>query len=465
MRILMLGLSHRTADVALREKLSLEGDRALQMIVRLRERFPQAECVVLSTCNRTELYLARPSHHGPSATELQMLLGQVTSVPLETVASVAIHREQEQALRHLFHVCVGLDSMVLGEPQILGQVKRAYEWAIGQHMVGPVLHQVFQRAIATAKALRHETPIGEGRTSVGSVAVEFARRIFSDFSDKTITCIGAGEMVKLTLRHLQTLQPQKVWIINRTLARAVALAEQTGLQHPALARGGARPWEALDSLLVESDIIITCTGATQPLLTAERFRPLLKQRRGRPLLLIDIAVPRDIDPAIGSMRNTYLYNLDDLQKVVEASLSDRAETAQACQARVSSAVAACLSDLQHRDLGALVRQLREQLHTIGRVELDRTFRRLRARLGDQISEESQADAERMLQEHTHRVVNKILHLPLSQLDHHNPDAPLGFYAAALRRLFDLHEEAPPSETSSRVLPGSQAQVPAKSTAR
>lgn len=432
MRVLLVGINHRTAPVELRERFAM-GEDTRDHLSAFRQRFPLAECVFLSTCNRVEVYVARPTHEPPRADDIQRFLSERFGVPTDRVASASIHREQEQAISHLFRVCCGLDSMVLGETQVLGQVRRAYESATGFGATGPVLHKVFQQAIAAARHARAATGIDAGRVSVGSVAADLVRQVFSDFSDKSVLGIGAGEMAKVTLRHLNRLQPAHLWVVNRTARRAEELAHQFKLTHPT---GGARPWDQLDELLVGSDIVVTSTSAPEPILTPKRLKPILKRRRHRPLFVIDLAVPRDADPAIGVMNNLYIYNIDDLQSIVDQSLSQRTDQVRACEEHVTRAVSACMSEITHADLGQLIRKLRNKLHDIGEDERQRTLRKLAGR--------DDADAvSDAIDEHTHRLINKILHMPLSQLNQHNGDAPLGFYAAALRRLFDLEDESTP----------------------
>ncbi len=444
MQILMLGANHRTAPVELRERMSLTGERLDSAFDLVRSRFPHVEMVILSTCNRTELYLARPELESPSLDDLRLAFGAVCGIEAATLQDVTLHLKQEQAVTHLFRVTAGLDSMVLGEPQILGQVKRAYESANQRHAVGPVLHRVFQQAIATAKHVRTETGLAERRASVGSAAVDFARKIFSHFEDKTIVAIGAGEMAKITLEHLKLLAPAKLWIVNRSPQRAESLAQALGLNEPS--RGGPRPWSELDQLLVEADIVVTSTGATEPIITAERFKPLVRRRRSRPLFLIDIALPRDVEPAVASFNNVYLYNLDDLQQVVAQTLGEHDEKLAACESAISEAVKACVSQIQTRDIGQLIGTLRQMLHEMGKAEQQRAAAKLAAVAPEDLPER----IDQVLEEHTHRLVNKILHLPLSRLDRRNADAPLGFTAAALRYLFKLDEQgdAPTADDAS-----------------
>jgi glutamyl-tRNA reductase len=431
MRVLLIGFNHRTAPIQLRERFAMAGDTPALLDI-FRTRFPDSECVIVSTCNRFELYVARPLHGTPKTDGLRAFLCEHFGLTLDQVTSSSIHREQEQAITHLFRVCCGLDSMVLGESQVLGQVKRAYESASNCGAAGPVLHKLFQQAIATAKQARTATGIGTGRVSVGSVAVDLASRVFADFSDKTVLGIGAGEVTKLTLRHMVDLKPRHLWLVNRTAQRAEELAQKFKLAHPV---GGVRPWEQLDELLTEADIIVTSTAAPEPILTLDRLKPILKRRRFRPLFVIDLAVPRDADPAIGLMTNLYLYNIDDLQTIVAQSLGQRGDEVLACECHINQAVAACLSEITHADLGKLIRKLRTKLHDIGQDEQQRTLKKLANRDAPETVDEA-------LDEYTHRLINKILHVPLSQLNQHGSDAPLSSYAAAIRRLFDLSDDDP-----------------------
>lgn len=435
MRLLMLGFNHRTAPLVLREALAFDNEQAADAIRKLRQAYPASECTLISTCNRTEIYLARPAHDPPTVDQLRNFVAEQTGTDPDAIRSASIHREQEEAGTHLFRVASGLDSMVLGEPQVLGQVKRAYELADGCGAVGPVLHHLFQGAIAASKNVRRQTGIDQGRTSVSSVAVAFAKNIFDHFGDKTVLAIGAGEMVKAALASLRRENPKRLLLINRTHQRAIDLAQQlelTGTDH------GARAWEDMDTLLIEADIVVSCTGATEPIVTEQRFRPLLKKRRGRPLFMLDLAVPRDMDPMIGALRNVYLYNMDDLQQAVQATESDRRELVAQAETLLSGHVDRCMGEIRHRDVGRLVKQLRQRLHDIAQEEQARTIKKLAAYHDGPAAEQATAD---LLAQHNHRLVNKILHLPLSQLDRADPDASMGFYAAALRRLFDLQDQA------------------------
>ncbi|WP_432800088.1 glutamyl-tRNA reductase [Poriferisphaera sp. WC338] len=432
MRILMLGINHRTAPIDIREQLAVASTSLEADLIALKTAFPTTEFVLLSTCNRTEIYAARPTHDPPTIEQLRDHVAARKNIHTDKLTAASIHREQQPAITHLLHVAAGLDSMILGETEILGQIKRAYEFATEQQAVGPVLHKLFQQAIAAAKQIRTRTGIDTGRVSVGSIAADLAQQIFSDFTDKTILTIGAGEIAKVTLAHLKSLSPKKLYIVNRSQQRATELAESLSIP---TGQGTVQNFDQLPELLVTADIVISSTASPHPILRVDDFKAINKRRRNRPLFIIDLAVPRDIDPAIASLSNIYLYNIDDLQTVITSSLDQRSDKLQTCQAYLAEVAATCMNQINNRDLGRLIKKLRTRLNDIGELEKERSL----TKLNNLYPHADQSPAEKLLEEHTHRLINKILHLPLSQLDHGNPDAPLGFYASALRRLFDLDD--------------------------
>ncbi|MEM9915925.1 MAG: glutamyl-tRNA reductase [Planctomycetota bacterium] len=457
MRLLLLGINHRTAPVELREALAINAERLPSVLAAFRDRFGSpstlgsgaknsgggGEAVLLSTCNRTELYVARPSHAEPSIDTLRRFLAEQTGVDLDVITASSIHREQQPAVHHLFRVTAGLDAMAVGETQVIGQVRRAYDAAQQADTVGPALNRVFQSALRDVKQAHQQSGVAALQQSVSSMAVEFAGNLFESFTDKTVAGLGAGEITKATLQRMLTKSPGKTWVVNRTPAAGLALADALGLGSTPESKhaGGARPWEELDEVLVEADIILTGTAAAEPVITAARFKKLLRRRRHRPLFLIDLAVPRDVEPAVGGLPNVYLYNIDDLNAAL-ADVPRRREKIDRCEVMVREAAERCVGAAQHQDLGVLVRQLRGKLLAIGDDERARTERKMRA-----LHEAGEYEKiQGLLDEHTHRLINKVLHLPLSQLDKKKADgekAPTSFYAAALRRLFDL-EDVPSS---------------------
>lgn len=445
MRFLLLGLNHRTAPVELRESLALGPERLPEVLRHFTGQFPGVEAALLSTCNRTEFYVARPSHAAPDIQALRQFLAAQTGADLDALTAASIHREQQPAVHHLFRVTAGLDAMAVGETQVIGQVRRAYEAAKRANTAGPTLHRVFQAALREVKQAHQQSGVAGLQQSVSSMAVEFAGNLFESFTDKTVVGLGAGEVTKATLRRMLEKRPGKTWVVNRTAATGVALAAQLrlGQDVSALHFGGARPWEALDEALVEADIVLTGTASAQPVITAARFKPLLRRRRHRPLFLIDLAVPRDVEPAVGTLPNVYLYNIDDLNAAL-AEVPQRREKIDRCEAMIRDAAERCMGAAAHQDLGALVRQLRTKLLAIGEDERQRTRRKMQSlhasREYDKI--------DKLLDEHTHRLINKVLHLPLSQLDRKDGPTSAGFYAAALRKMFDLDE--PGAEDASFV---------------
>ena len=428
MSLRMVGVSHHTAPLEIRERLVFEGERLAEAARQWRRSFPGSELVLVSTCNRTEFYMACASGPCPRDAQVTAFLAEICGLSPEALAPVLVSRDHEEAVSHLFSVASGLESMVLGEPQVLGQVKRAYEQAQGHDLVGKTLHQFFQRALAVAKRVRTDTDIGAGRISVGSVGADLARQIFQRFDDKTVVGIGAGEMTKLMLRHLCALSPARMWVVNRSVERARALAATLGIPD---ARGGGRPLDDLDALLVEADIVLTATGSPQPIVTASSLRGLARRRRHRPLFLIDIALPRDVEPAVGSLRDVFLYDLDDLQQVVAQTGEHRQDHAHVARQFVAEATTTCVEQMAREDLGRVIGALRRRLHEVGRQESDRTHRKLATAPADQVPA--------LLDEQTHRLINKILHMPLSALNGRNRPPPQAL-VEAIRQLFQIDDE-------------------------
>jgi glutamyl-tRNA reductase len=436
----MVGLSYRTAGVALRERLAVSGE-ALDGVLRgWGASHPSADVVLVSTCNRTELYVARPTHEEPGVTAATAMLAELGGVAegreRAELDAALVHREQGASIEHLMRLCVGLESMVVGEPQVLGQVKRAYETAVSAGTVRGPLHGVFQSAIAAGKRARAQTGIDAGRRSVGGVAIDLIEQVFESVRGKRVACVGAGEMAKAALRRLVEAEPARVWVVNRTASRAAGLAESMGLRGE---RGGARPWGDLSEVLVEADVVVTGTGATEPVLTTELVSGLIRRRRARPMVVMDMGLPRDVEPGVGGLRNVYLYNVDDLRRVVAARDGARDESVVRCESLAAEAAARCYREMQHRDIGRVVGALRRRLGELGEDEAARTHRRL---LADGTAGLDDDRLARALAEHNHRLINKLLHVPLTQMREAGDEAPLGFYAAALRRLFGVAGDEP-----------------------
>ncbi|MGB7157074.1 MAG: glutamyl-tRNA reductase [Tepidisphaeraceae bacterium] len=425
-RLLLLGLNHSTAPLAVRERLALSSEQRLAALAALRARFEGCEVVLLSTCNRVELYAARAVHGHPRQEEMIEFLSSFQSIPAADFREHLYHKTEKDVVEHLFTVASSLDSMVVGETQILGQVREAYDAARDAGATGPVLNPLFQRAAAVGKQVMTETSIAEGRLSVASVAVDHASRIFDHFNDKTVLCIGAGKMTSIVTRGFAALKPKRLLCCNRDAAKAQKLAATFG--------GEAVPFERLDDHLVAADIVVTSTGSPVPIITRSRFETLLKQRRYRPVFLIDIALPRDVEPGVGELENVYLYNLDDLQQAVSATQSQRKESIDAARAIVNKQVDAFLAWHRAREMGPFIERLSQRYHQLAREELDRTI----AKLGD-LSEGEKAHLEEL----TRRIVNKLLHDPITALrKSDSPHAPATAYLHAMEKLFQLGENSP-----------------------
>jgi len=314
MDVAIIGVNHHTAPVEMRERLAFDPGALNEPLRRLLGARPVSEALILSTCNRVEIALAAdaPQEALGSAADFIAAHGSLELGELEEHLYTYLSRD---AVRHVFRVASSLDSMVLGEPQILGQVKEAYRRACQAHACGAVLNKFMHRAFRVAKRVRTETRIGDNAVSVSYAAVELARKIFDDLSEKTVLLIGAGEMAELALRHLIDQGVERVIITNRTHENAVSLAAQY--------RGRAVRYAEFPHYLADADIVLSSTGSSAYIVTAGEVAGIIRRRRNRPMFFIDIAVPRDIDPEVNALGNTYLYNIDDLQKVVDENLDER----------------------------------------------------------------------------------------------------------------------------------------------
>ncbi|MBI3322137.1 MAG: glutamyl-tRNA reductase [Candidatus Omnitrophica bacterium] len=321
MDIAVLGLNHRTAPVELRERVAFGEQKLPEAFGAVRGELGLSECVILSTCNRVELYTALPEANGTEG-KLKRFLARFHSVEPGLLDTHAYWHLQPDSVRHLFRVAAGLDSMVVGESEILGQVRDAYERAVSAGAVRGTLHRLFQTAIRAGKQARSQTRVGQGAVSVSSVAVELARRIFRDLGSKTILLLGAGQTGESTLTCLKERGVRSILIANRSTEKAVPLAEQVG--------GRVVPFDRLDLALFDADIVICSTSADRYLLTREEVQGVMAARRQRPLFLIDISVPRNLDPRIGQLENVYLYDIDDLQGIASANLQMRLGEAEEC---------------------------------------------------------------------------------------------------------------------------------------
>jgi glutamyl-tRNA reductase len=399
--LFVVGVSWRTAPVAVRERLAFRDDEVDGALGDLIGSHNIEEAVILSTCNRVEIYgsCAAPGI-AAAAAEARSFLARSRGVAAEGLASHLYERADDEAVRHLFRVASALDSMVVGESQILGQLKDAYGAAVRVQAAGPILGRSMEKAFQVAKRVRSETGISRGAANVSSVAVELARRVFGDLSGKTVLVVGAGKMSALAARHLHAAGAAGILVTNRSPERAAELAIEVD--------GTAHPWGDLERLFTQADVVLSSTGASEPILTGKLVKAAMKARRWRPLVIVDIAVPRDAEAAVGKLDGVYLFDIDDLQKVVRDNIAGRQKEAEAAQSLVDVEVAEHRKWLRAQRVVPTIKSLREHFHQVAAAEVERCLRELEKAK----SPEETAKAVRRMGE---LIANKLLHMPMSAL--------------------------------------------------
>ena len=425
MTLAFVGGTHRTVPLALRERLAFSAEQAAEALTRFRERFPGREGVLLSTCNRVEFYAAGAEADGPPPPPDQLVsfLAECRGIDASLLTPVLAGDRDEAVVRHLFSVAAGLDSMVLGEPQIVAQVKQAWSLAQESRTSGPLTGEMFQAALRTAKRVATETALGRERISIPSVAVaDFASGVFERFDDKRVLLIGAGKMAAETLRYLRAAGARDVLIVNRTAGRAGDLAARLG------ARAGR--FENLSAELAAADLVVSTTGATAPVVSLELFAEVELRRAGRPLVVLDLAVPRDFDPRIGQRPGVWLYSVDDLAAACAANRKSRQRELPAALTIIDEETQRFMGDLHHRSTAPVIERLRAGWSETGDAELDRLFRRLPG-----LDDASRAEIRQSFD----RYAAKLLHPPLASLrSESRAGSPHGLLDA-LKRLFDLKD--------------------------
>ncbi len=419
MRICHVGLNHRTAPVELRERLAVSETEIGDELRRMCARPPIRECALLSTCNRVEMTAVT---HDPDAAvaEIHEWFATKADMPLDSVRPHLYTHTTEDAVRHLFAVATGLDSLVLGEPQILGQVKTSYEHALAAGTAGHVLHRLYQATFAAAKRARSETAIGRQAVNIASCAVDLARHIFGDLKEKRVMLIGAGEMAELAARHLRGNGCADILVANRTLERARALAVEF--------EGHALALDELEEYLDAADIVISSTGASTFVLLPDTVERAMNKRRGRPMFLVDIAVPRDIDPRVGEIDDVYLYDIDDLQKVVQGNRKQREAEAENARVLLEEEAQAFLGWLKSLETVPLIRQLQSQLDARRAEELEKARRYMR----DFTPEQMEA-----VERFSRQLLKRLIHPTLTALKRLPEDIEGDLLMGAVLRLFDL----------------------------
>jgi glutamyl-tRNA reductase len=424
MKLHVVGCSHHQSSIETRERLAFNREQVRDALSLLRRRYPESEAVLLSTCNRVELYCAaEQDDRCPTHRDVANFLAEFHGLDAVQVFNELFERSGEDAVRHLFAVAASLDSMVVGEAQILSQVKQAYEQATAGHATGPLTHSVFQAAMRVAKRVATDTAINQKRVSIPSVAVaDFAKQLFERFDDKKVLVIGAGEMGKETLRYLIEEGAVDITVVNRDRERAERLAREVA--------GHAVPWEQLHALLVAADLIISTTGSSEPIVKAESFGQVVHERAQRTLFVLDLAVPRDFEPRIGEFAGVYLYSIDDLRLACDANRGEREKEWPKAQRIIDDETTQFMIELNHRATAPTIRRLKAQANEIKLDELSRLFNKLSS-----LDHRSRTEIERAFD----RLVNKLLHPPLESLRDEAGHGTTEGLLEALRRLFQIRD--------------------------
>jgi len=419
MNIIVVGLSHKTASVDIREKVAFSPNSIEKPLRELVALEGIVEGVIVSTCNRVEIYATTRDIAGGIA-RVRRFMAEYHHLAHDLLDPHLYSYHGEEAIRHVFRVASSLDSMVVGEPQILGQIKTSYGYAAEYKSSGIILNRFLHKAFSVAKRVRTETKIASSAVSVSFAAVELARKIFGSLTDKTVLLIGAGEMCELAARHFLTNGAKGVMVTNRTFERAQKLADEFS--------GEAIPFEELFLHLHKADIVLTSTGAPHAIITPPDLEEVIKRRRMRPMFLIDIAVPRDIDPAVNEMDAVYLYDMDDLQQVVAANLEGRMQEADKAEAIIAEEIIQFYKWVGTLEVTPTIVALRNRFEELRKAELDRTLTGWK---------DAPPDAEKRLDALTSAFMNKLLHQPTMVLKKAGQGNRNDLYLDALRALFDL----------------------------
>jgi glutamyl-tRNA reductase len=420
--LVIVGANHKSAPLDLRESLALSPEEQGEALESLLSPPELAEALIISTCNRTEV-LARGEDVHVCVDRVKSLMMRRSARKPEEIDQHIYVLLDEEAVRHLFCVASSMDSMVVGEPQILGQVKEAYRLAVEHGAAGPTLNRLLHHAFRVSKRVRTETDIGRGAVSVAYAAVEMARSIFRSLVNKTVLLVGAGEMIELAARHLKDRGVERILVSNRTFSRAQALAAELG--------GKALAFEALPSELASADMVLSCTGSQLPIIGPEQVRSALRTRKNRPMFFIDIAVPRDIDPRVGELDNVFLYDMDDLQRVVEDHRGARQEELKRAGAILEEETRRFAAWLHSLEAEPTIRALTQWAEQVRQAELSKSMQKLK-HLGEREQE--------MLDAMTRAIVNKLLHRPITRIKQEGGKEGSAGYLELARELFGLNGE-------------------------
>ena len=414
MAVWTLGLNHRTAPIDLRERFAFASERLEHCLSGLRQKFEShKEVTILSTCNRTEIYCAGDQTHLP---QTLAWLAETGKTPINELASHTYRLEGDASARHAFRVASGLDSMVLGETQILGQLKDAVKLATDTGALGTTLNQLFQRSFAVAKEVRSTTEIGAHSISMAAACVRMASGIFENIKDTHILFVGAGEMIELCVAHFATKSPRSITIANRSVERADALAALHGGKCIALAD--------LPKRLHEFDVVISCTASTLPLIGLGAVQSALRARKNRPIFMVDLAVPRDIEPEVKKLSNVYLYTVDDLKDIIQSGQEHRQAAVSDAEVIIDEGVQKFMSWLEHRKDVPLIRELNLQADAWRQAELSKARKQI----------EKGHDLDAVLESLSMGLMKKMLNGPLREL-HHAQSGQIDITHEAIRHMF------------------------------
>lgn len=420
MKIVVIGLNHKTADIELREKLAFNGPKLDEGLLKIREIPGIRESVIISTCNRVEMYL-NANDSGKAYESIKDFLAGFFDLKKESLDNALYVYENMEAVKHIFRVASSLDSMVVGEPQILGQLKEAFEFALGKKTTGVLLNRLLKKSISVAKRVRTETRIAENAVSISFAAVELAKKIFTDLSGKSFMLLGAGEMAELAAKHIISNGVRDIVVANRTYERGRELAKEFN--------GRAVKFEDFLHEMVHSDILICSTGAQNYVLLKNQMQKVMKERKNKPVFIIDISVPRNIDPEINDLNNVYLYDVDDLQGVVDTNILERQKEAKKAEDIIEEEIETFRKWLSSLDSVPTVIALREKAESIKKEELERLINRL-----PDIGEKERKAIENL----ANSIINKLIHAPTIALKEDTEDKDM--LIATIKRLYGLNGE-------------------------
>jgi len=420
MKVFVVGLNHKTADVDVREKLAFNGSKLEDGLIRFKELPEVQEAIILSTCNRVELY-ANISDTIKASESIKTFLSEFHNINKGSLDNALYAYDNVNAVRHIFRVASSLDSMVIGEPQILGQLKDAFEFALEKKTTGILLNKLMKKAISVAKKVRTETRIAENAVSISFAAVELARKIFTDLSKRVCMLLGAGEMAELAARHLLNNGVKEVMVSNRTYERACELAKEF--------QGHPVKFDEFVDEMMRTDIVICSTGAPKYILTKSQMQKVMKERKQRQVFIIDISVPRNIDPEINDLDNVYLYNIDDLQSVVDANMFERQKEAEKAEKIIEEEIETFLKWQSSLDSVPTIIALRDKAEEIKKEELDKLLNKISG-----IGEKDKEAIEYMAT----AIINKIIHPPTMALKEDTEDKDI--MIAVIKKLYGINGE-------------------------